>query len=120
MDQDMSGPLERCINQHSVSKAKPNLEILCPNFGWLSLDRIKKTIQATTQFAWAAHGYPFCKHYKTRWPAANVTRCNEEVATNTIFSDTPAHMMLVSLVMVAAPWPRSLLERKVPRPLHMG
>ena len=84
-------PLERRIHQRSLSKAKPNLEALRPNFGWLPLDRIKKTIQATTQFARAAHRYPFRKHYKTRWPAANVNRWNEDVATDTIFSDTPAH-----------------------------
>jgi hypothetical protein len=29
--------LEHCINQHTVSKAKPNLEALCPNFGWLPI-----------------------------------------------------------------------------------
>jgi hypothetical protein len=72
-DRETPGLLGHCINQRSASKAKSNLEILRPNFGWLPLDHIKKTIQATTQFARAAHWYPFRKHYKTRWPAANVT-----------------------------------------------
>jgi hypothetical protein len=54
-DQEMPGLLECCINQRSVSKAKPNLEILCPNFGGLPLDCIKQTIHVTTQFARAAH-----------------------------------------------------------------
>jgi hypothetical protein len=40
--------LERRINQRTVSKATPNLEALRPNFGWLPIERIKKTIQATT------------------------------------------------------------------------
>jgi hypothetical protein len=35
--------------------------------------------------------FPFRKHYRTRWPAANVDRWNEDVATDTFFSDTPAH-----------------------------
>jgi hypothetical protein len=88
---DMPDLLQRRINQRAVSKAKPNLEALRPNFHWLPLERIKKTIQATTQFARNAPRYPFRKHYRTRWPAANVDRWNEDVATDTFFSDTPAH-----------------------------
>ena len=34
--------------------------------------------------------YPFCKHFKTRFPAANIHRRNKPVATDTVFSDTPA------------------------------
>ena len=83
--------LERRIDQRTVSKSAPNLEALRPNFGWLPLERIKKTIQHTTQFARNAPRYPFRKHYRTRWPAANVDRWNEDVATDTFFSDTPAH-----------------------------
>ena len=30
-------------------------------------------------------------HYKTRFPAANIPRWNEDVATDTFFCDTPAH-----------------------------
>ena len=90
-EQEIPDLLELCIHRRSVSKAKPNLEALRPNFGWLPLDRIKQTIQATTQFARTMHRFPFRKHFKTRWPAANVDRWNEDVATDTIFSDTPAH-----------------------------
>ena len=31
------------------------------------------------------------RHFKTRFPAANVHRLNETVATDTFFSDVPAH-----------------------------
>jgi hypothetical protein len=31
------------------------------------------------------------KHFKTRFPAANVNRLNETVATDTFFADTPTH-----------------------------
>jgi hypothetical protein len=89
--EDMPDLLERRINQRTVSKATPNLEALRPNFGWLPIERIKKTIQATTQFARTAPRYPFRKHYLTWWPAANVDRWNEDVARDTFFSDTPAH-----------------------------
>ena len=30
------------------------------------------------------------RHFKTRFPAANVNQRNEQVATDTMFSDTPA------------------------------
>jgi hypothetical protein len=33
---------------------------------------------------------PLGKHFKSRFPAANVSRINEVVTTNTYFSDTPA------------------------------
>jgi hypothetical protein len=88
---DIPGLLQRRINQRTVSKAAPNLEALRPNFGWLPLERIKKTLQATAQFARTAPRCPFRKHCHTRWPAANVDRWNEDVATDTFFSDTPAH-----------------------------
>ena len=34
--------------------------------------------------------FPFRKHFKSRFPAANVRRLNTTVATDTFFSDTPA------------------------------
>jgi hypothetical protein len=83
--------LERRINQRAVSKAAPNLAALWPNFGWLPLERVKQTIQNTTQFKRNVPGLPFCKHYRARWPAANIDRWNEDVATDTFISDTPAH-----------------------------
>ena len=33
---------------------------------------------------------PFRKHFKSRFPALNVHRRNEAVATDTVYSDTPA------------------------------
>jgi hypothetical protein len=89
---DIPGLLQpRIKNQRTVSKAAPNLEALRPNFGWLPIKRIKKTLQATTQFARTDPCYPFRKHCCTCWPAANVDWWNKDVATDTFFSDTPAH-----------------------------
>ena len=34
---------------------------------------------------------PMRKHFKTRFPAANISRLNETVATDTFFSDIPAY-----------------------------
>jgi hypothetical protein len=81
----MPNLLECCINQHTVSKAsKPNLEALGPNFGWLPIKHIKKTIQATSQFSHTAPCYPFRKHYHAHWPAANVNvnRWNASITKN--------------------------------------
>jgi hypothetical protein len=57
----------------------------------LPIEHIEKSIQATTQFARTASHCPSRKHYRTRWPAANVDRQNKDVATDTFFSDAHAH-----------------------------
>jgi hypothetical protein len=79
------------IHHRNISVQKPNLELMRPYFGWIPIDRIKKTIQATTQFALASEWLPFCKHFCSCFPACNVHRWNEDVATDTFFYDTPAH-----------------------------
>jgi hypothetical protein len=48
-------------------------------------------MENTTQFTRAKDRYPMRKHYKTRFPAANVNQLNETVATDTFFSNVPAH-----------------------------
>ena len=74
-----------------VLRQFPDLDSLRPNFGWLPRDRIKATLGATTQHYKATIHHPFRKHFKSRFPAANVRRLPEWVSTDTIFSDTPAH-----------------------------
>ena len=69
----------------------PDLNSLQPHFGWVPTDRIKVTLDATTQYYHATVYYPFRKHFKSRFPAANVNRIPEWFATDTIFSDVPAH-----------------------------
>ena len=84
--------LHRLANPaRKVSVESPDLNRMRPNFGWLPVDRIRKTIEATTQFYRATISYPFRKHYRTRFPAANVDRRPEWMATDTFFSDVPAH-----------------------------
>ena len=43
-----------------------------------------------TQWAVASTRYPMRKHITSKFPAFNTPRRSEEVATDTIFSDTPA------------------------------
>ena len=75
----------------SILPKSPNYDALRPFFGWISADKVKNTLENTTQWFRASGRYPMRRHYKTRFPAANVIRWNEDVATDTFFSDTPAH-----------------------------
>ena len=51
---------------------------------------VKQTIDQTTQWGVALDSFPMKRHLKSRNPALNVPRRHEPVATDTIFSDTPA------------------------------
>ena len=75
----------------AILPKKPNYEGLRPYFGWVSADTVKSTLENTTQWFRASCRMPLRRHYKTRFPAANVNRWNEDVATDTFFSDVPAH-----------------------------
>jgi transposase InsO family protein len=51
---------------------------------------IKKTLESTTQYAKNTVRLPLRQHYKSRWPALNVRRLRETVATDTFFSSDRA------------------------------
>jgi len=59
-------------------------------FGWIPTATIKHTFDSTTRWARYSGHYPLRKHFKLRFPSLNVHRRQEAVATDTIFSDTPA------------------------------
>ena len=67
-----------------------DFELLRPYFGWVPAPRVKATLENTTQFYKAENRYPLRKHYKTRFPAANVPHIPGTVASDTWISDTPA------------------------------
>ena len=73
-----------------IKKKPPDLESMRPKLGWAPLEVIAKTIKATTQWARSVHRVPMKHHFKSRFPALNVHRRNEPVATDTVYSDTPA------------------------------
>ena len=73
-----------------VKKKNPDFEVLRPLFGWLPVETVKRTWECTTQMATIPISTILKKHYKSQNPAFNVARRNEPVATDTIFSDTPA------------------------------
>jgi hypothetical protein len=73
-----------------TTKQEPDYASLCPLFGWLSSDIIKKTLQNTTQYAQIPTGTLLKRTFKSTNPTLNVARCNEEVACDIAYSDTPA------------------------------
>ena len=69
------------------SNPQPLNNKLKPYFGWVNADTIKKTFENSTQRAVTPTRFPM---RKSRFPAFNIPHRNEAVATDTIFSDTPA------------------------------
>jgi len=99
---DMNALINRCIlackgktvflyTPKSILPKNPDFDKLRPLFAWIPASRVKDTISCTTQYYKADGRLPMRRHYKSRFPGANVPRRNETVATDTLFSDTPAH-----------------------------
>lgn len=74
----------------TVSSKTPDYKALRPLFAWLPEDIVRKTFEKTTQYARMPVGTFLKKRYRSPFPAANVPRRNEPVATDKIVSDTPA------------------------------
>ena len=74
-----------------VKAKQRDYESLRPFFLHQSADVIKRTFEATTQYARTNIGsLQLKKTFKTPFAACNVHRRNEAVATDTVFSDVPA------------------------------
>jgi len=87
---DMVDTLICSIHHNKVTTKEPDFEALHPCFAWAPADIVKCTFEATTQYAWNTYNLPFCKHYRSHFPALNVDHRCEAVATDTVYSDTPA------------------------------
>jgi hypothetical protein len=74
----------------TISDKDPDYEALRPYFGWLPLDTIKETFARTTQYARMPMSTYLKRQFKSPYPALNVHRRHEPVATDTVYSDTPA------------------------------
>ena len=78
-------------NLHQDSSQEPDWNALRPFFAWTSPSSIQDTFNVTTRHGTAPHTQDYIKkHFKSRNPVFNIPRCSEAVATDTIFSDTPA------------------------------
>ena len=77
--------------QHDVSHEAPDYEKFRPYSGWVNGDTVQKTMGQSTQWGVSLpNTFPMKKHLKSRNPALNIPRRHEAVATDTVFSDTPA------------------------------
>ncbi|GAX13599.1 hypothetical protein FisN_14Lh370 [Fistulifera solaris] len=74
----------------NVTPGKKDYAELRPFLGWLGVETVRKTFQHTTQYAHLPGGTILKKHFKSPHPALNVTRRNEDLATDTIFAKCPA------------------------------
>ena len=71
--------------------AEQDWKALRPYFGWQSEKVIQDTYKLTSRFGGTIPHHDYLKnHFKSRTPVFNIPRRNEPVATDTIFSDTPA------------------------------
>jgi hypothetical protein len=76
--------------EHQIQAQEQDFTALRPNFAWLPEDTIKRTFACTTQYARMPMSTVLKKHYKSPFPAMNVHRRDEALATDTVYSDTPA------------------------------
>ncbi|KAL7570793.1 hypothetical protein ACA910_014422 [Epithemia clementina (nom. ined.)] len=74
----------------TTTRRDPDWVSLRPCFGWTSIQHIKDTYKITTRFGNVPYNNLMRKHYKSRNPVLNISRRSEQVATDTIYSDTPA------------------------------
>jgi hypothetical protein len=79
-----------CGTKHIAGIKQHDAKSLAPNFAFVPEERIQKTMDHTTQFARMDTRLLLRKHFKSRFPAANVSCLNETVATDTFFFDVPA------------------------------
>ena len=78
-------------NLHQSSPQEPDWNTQCPFLAWTSPSSIKDTFNVPTRHGTAPHTQDYIKkHFKSRNPVFSIPRCSEAVATDTIFSDTPA------------------------------
>ena len=78
-------------NLHQSSPQEPDWNTQRPFLAWTSPSSIKDTFNVTTRHGTAPNTQDYIKkHFKSRNPVFSISRCSEAVATDTIFSDTPA------------------------------
>ena len=73
-----------------VTSKEPDYASYIPNFAWQPIDVIKRTFHATTQYARIPMSTHLTRHFKSPFPALNVKRRQESVATDTVYADVPA------------------------------
>jgi len=75
---------------HQVHPQKPNYAALSPYLGYISSSLVEQTFKVTSQYGKTTTSTLLKRHFKSPFPALNVLRRNESVATDTVYSATPA------------------------------
>ena len=73
----------------AVKSRERDWERLRKYFAWLPKLVIQKTFDCTTQLARIPMSAHLQRHYRSPFPALNVKRRDEDVATDTVYADTP-------------------------------
>ena len=76
--------------RHQITSETPDSDKYRPYFGWVNADTMKETFKHTSQWGASITTFPMKKHLMSRSPALNIPRRHEAVATDTVYSDTPA------------------------------
>ena len=79
------------VNANEVKRKPHDYAALRPFFAWKPWEVVRNTFKATTQYAKFHVRLPMRRHFKSRFPALNVRRIDETVATDTFFANTKAH-----------------------------
>ena len=87
---DPIGPSVYQLHNKQVTPKEPDYEALHPCFGWLPVDVIKQTFASTTHLAQIPMSTHLKQHYWSPYPALNYPCHDEPVATDTVYSNTPA------------------------------
>ena len=77
-------------SQHQIKSETPDFDKYRSYFDWVNADTIRDTFKHTTQWGASVGTFPMKRHLKSRNPALNVPRRHEAVATDTVYSETPA------------------------------
>lgn len=78
------------VSQSILTPKRPDYALYTRHLGWLPLDVIRRTFDATTQLAHIPMSNILRKTFQSPNPALNVLRRRESVATDTVYSDTPS------------------------------
>ena len=77
-------------NKCALTHTHTDYEKLMPYVCWVNTDVVKQTLGQTTQWGVAIASFPMKRQFKSRNHPLDVPRRHVSVATDTIFSDTPA------------------------------
>ena len=79
-----------CCNNIATNRKEPEHSLLQLLFNWIPISLIKKTFQLSTQHTHTPASSLLRMTYRSPFPAFDAKRRSEPVATDTVYSDTPA------------------------------